>query len=293
PVMDQLDGLRVVLTWGSNPEDIDSHISYPGNHICYYHKTGVMANLDVDDTDSFGPETITIERKQPGQKYIYAVHDYTDKDVRSGNRLSNVSDARVFIYIGNTLIRSYKVPRNETGNTWVVFMIDENGSFQDINKFYDANEWEGVRSKLEVLRGKNDLTEVSAISQSDISESNGVNKRGEDAYHSKQLEQSVTYYQRAIELNPNNGQAYSNLGLSFQKLNREAEAIWANRKAIDLANGPSANTVRASSYYNVAKIYENKGQWQDALENFNKALSYKQNPAYTGGISRMKQKLGI
>lgn len=293
PIMEQLDGLRVVLTWGSSPEDIDSHISYPGNHICYYHKTGAMANLDVDDTDSFGPETITIERKQPGQKYIYAVHDYSDKDVHSGNRLSNVSDARVFIYIGNTLIRSYKVPRNQTGNTWVVFMIDESGSFQDINKFYDADEWEGVRSKLEVLRGKNDLTEVSAISQSDVSESNDVNKRGETAYHAKQLEQSVTYYQRAIELNPNNGQAYSNLGLSFQKLNREAEAIWANRKAIDLANGPTANTVRASSYYNIAKIYENKGQWQDSLDNFNKALSYKQNPAYTGGIARMKQKLGL
>jgi uncharacterized protein YfaP (DUF2135 family) len=293
PIMDQLDGLRIVLSWGAAPEDIDSHISYPGNHICYYHKTGAMANLDVDDIDSFGPETITIDRKQPGQKYIYAVHDYSDKNIRGGNRLSNVSDARVFIYIGNTLIRSYKVPRNETGNIWVVFMIDESGSFQDINKFYDADEWEGVRSQLEVLRGKNDLTEVSATSQTEISESNDVNKRGETAYHAKQLEQSVTLYQRAIELNPNNGQAYSNLGLSFQKLNREAEAIWANRKAIDLANGPNTNTVRASSHYNIAKIYENKGQWQDALDNYKKALGYKPNPAYDNGIARMKQKLGL
>ncbi|WP_333598966.1 tetratricopeptide repeat protein [Flavobacterium sp.] len=293
PVMEQLDGLRIVLTWGADPHDIDSHISYPGNHICFYHKTGSMANLDVDDVDSYGPETITIDRKQPGQKYIYAVHDYSDRDVHSGTRLSQVSDARVFVYIGNTLIRSYNVPRNEVGNTWVVFMIDENGSFQDINKFYDSDEWQAVKAKLEILRGKNDLTEVATTSQTDVAESNEVNKRGEDAYHAKQLEQSVSLYQRAIELNANNGQAYSNLGLSFQKLNREAEAIWANRKAIDLANGPNTNTIKASSYYNIAKIYENKGQWQDALDNFKKALTLKENPAYTKGIERMKQKLGI
>ncbi len=293
PVMDQLDGLRIVLSWGKDPADIDSHISYPGNHICFATKTGSMANLDVDDVDSFGPETITIDRKQSGQKYIYAVHNYTDKQSLAGTRLSSVSDARVFIYIGNTLIRSYKVPHNEIGNTWVVFMIDENGSFQDINKFFDASTWQGVGTLLDGLRGKNDLTEVSNTSQSDISDSNEANKSGENAYHAKQLEQSVTLYQRAIELNPNNGQAYSNLGLSFQKLNREAEAIWANRKAIDLANGPNANTIRASSYYNIAKIYENKGQWQDALDNFKKALELKENPAYTNGIARMKQKLGI
>ena len=293
PVMDQLDGLRVVLSWGKDPADIDSHISYPGNHICFASKTGSMANLDVDDVDSFGPETITIDKKLSGQKYIYAVHNYTDKGLVAGTRLSNVSDARVFIYIGNTLIRSYKVPRNEIGNTWVVFMIDENGSFQDINKFYDASTWQGVGTLLDGLRGKNDLNEVANTSQSDIAESTEVNKKGEEAYHNKQLDLSVSLYQRAIELNTNNGQAYSNLGLAFQKLNREAEAIWANRKAIDLANGPNTNTIKASSYYNIAKIYENKGQWQDALDNFKKALALKENPAYTNGIARMKQKLGL
>src|SRR5438105_1549492 len=43
PVMTQLDGLRIVLNWGRDPQDIDSHLSYPGNHICFYHKTGAMA----------------------------------------------------------------------------------------------------------------------------------------------------------------------------------------------------------------------------------------------------------
>ncbi len=30
-----------------------------------------IANLDVDDTDSYGPETVTISKKHFGESYIY------------------------------------------------------------------------------------------------------------------------------------------------------------------------------------------------------------------------------
>ena len=80
------------------------------------------------------------------------MQSFTDREKANGGRLANISDAKVYIYIGNTLIRSYKVPRNQTGNTWVVFMIDESGSFQDINKFYDSSTWEAVGEQLAVLR---------------------------------------------------------------------------------------------------------------------------------------------
>jgi hypothetical protein len=63
PAMRNLDGMRIVLTWGERPADLDSHITYPGNHIFFRSKKGTDANLDVDDTTSFGPETITLERK--------------------------------------------------------------------------------------------------------------------------------------------------------------------------------------------------------------------------------------
>ncbi|MEI7124025.1 hypothetical protein WCU76_02690, partial [Pectobacterium versatile] len=33
PVMKSLDGMRIVLTWGEKPDDLDSHLIYPGNHI--------------------------------------------------------------------------------------------------------------------------------------------------------------------------------------------------------------------------------------------------------------------
>jgi tetratricopeptide (TPR) repeat protein len=118
-----------------------------------------------------------------------------------------------------------------------------------------------------------------------------LNKLGEDAYHANNIEASIEYYRQAIELDPNFGQAYSNLGLSHMKLNHSAEAIWASRKAIELASGPTAATVRASSYYNIAKQYESEGQWSDAKVNYELAQQNKKNQVYTKAIQRMEEKL--
>ncbi len=133
--MQELDGLRIVLNWNKQPLDLDSHLSFPGNHIYYEKKKGTKANLDVDDTNGFGPETITIEKKYHAQKYVYAVHTYSDKTKRNDSKLSDISDAKVFIYIGKTLVRTYYMPKNKMGNVWLVFMVDENGEFHDINQF--------------------------------------------------------------------------------------------------------------------------------------------------------------
>ncbi|WP_028979120.1 tetratricopeptide repeat protein [Sporocytophaga myxococcoides] len=292
PTMTELDGLRVVLNWGNSPQDLDSHLSYPGNHIFFQKKKGSRANLDVDDTNGYGPETVTIEKKAQGQKYVYAVHNFSDGSVTGSHSLSSISNAKVFVYIGNTLVRSYAVPKgNKSGNLWTVFMIDENGAFVDINKFQDVAS-DNVERVLEAQRGPNAAGGEPVISQQDVDASARINRKGEEAYHAGNLEASVEFYQNAIELDPNNGQAYSNLGLSFQKLNRVAEAIWANRKAIALAHGPQTNTIQASSYYNIAKIYESQGHWEDALQHYTWAKERKQNTAYDNGIQRMKDKTG-
>lgn len=290
PVMKQLDGLRVVLSWDQEPRDLDSHISYPGNHIFFQQKKGTKAHLDVDDTDSYGPETITIVKKFYEQGYVYAVHNYSDEGSNSSSRLSNISGAKVFVYIGETLIKTYYVPKGKQGNLWVVFSIDGHGEFHDINQFFNTSH-KGVNRFLSTFREKNEIPAELAASQSAQKESKRINKKGEQAYHANNLEKSVEHYQKAIELDPNNGQAYSNLGLSFQKLNRIAEALWANRKAIALAHGRKKHIIQASSYYNIAKIYEKKGQWEDALQNYKLASERRQHNAYTKGINRMKAKL--
>lgn len=288
PTMQELDGMRIVLSWDNSPQDIDSHLSYAGGYVCYHKKEASQANLDVDDTDGYGPETITITRKEQGKKYVYAVHNYSDRELTNNSNLSNISRAKVFIYIGDTLIKTYIMPRGKKGTIWIPFLIDEMGNIVTVGDFKNASTWEGVRTILRNYRFDGDN---SVVSSSDRKESIKVNRKGEQEYHAGNLETAVSLYQNAIELNHRNGQAYSNLGLAFQKLNKEAEALWANRKAIDLANGSKAHVVRASSYYNIARIYEKKEQWQDALQNFKYAKQNRAHSAYDRGIARMTAKL--
>lgn len=288
PIMKQLDSLRIVLNWGIAPSDIDSHILYPNNHIYYVDKTGTDAWLDVDDTDSYGPETITIDRRHEGERYVYAVHDFSNKDNVNNTALS-VSAAKVFVYVGQTLVRTYYVPQNKIGNLWTVFAITEQGDFQDINTMTSVASSDRLQTS--EFQGVIETTAVETIIYSDTEQHSAteLNSLGEHAYHAGNYSEAIDYYQQAINLYGNYGQAYSNLGLAFQKAGNVAEALWANRKAIALATGANAATIRASSHYNNGKIYETAEQWSDALREYHYAKREKQNEVYDKAILRMQK----
>jgi hypothetical protein len=79
------------------------------------------ASLDVDNTHSFGPETITITQFNSGV-YRFSVHDFTDRASASSTALGT-SGARVDLYYtANNIgqLTSYFVP-NESGTLWTVF----------------------------------------------------------------------------------------------------------------------------------------------------------------------------
>lgn len=291
PVMTNLDGMRIVLNWGATPRDLDSHLLFLNDHVYFMQKNGTDALLDVDQTNSYGPETITINRKHDGVRYVYAVHNYSNRYDPNSDQLSK-SGAKVFVYVGQTLIRTYYVPVNTVGNLWTVFAVTESGEFQDINAVNGVLAGDDSRLGTVQLAGVTSHTTVqaSSYSASNQDSAKSLNKQGENAYHSGNLDESIRLYQQAIELDGNYGQAYSNLGLAFQKAGRVAEALWANRKAIALANGPTSSTVRASSHFNNGKIYEAAGQWSDALREYQYAKSEKANPVYDKAILRMQQK---
>lgn len=290
PVMKNLDGMRIVLTWGQNPRDLDSHLIYPGNHIYFGDKVGTDANLDVDDTDSFGPETITINKKRLGESYLYAVQDFTNRIASNSSSLS-ASDAKVFVYVGSSLVRTYNVPVNKQGNVWAVFRLNPNGDFEDINTVSQADfRGRDVDSLPEILNGAQGSLNVSPVTANSTL-AKKLNREGEAAYGRGELTQATSLFQAAIEQDSAFGQAYSNLGLAYQKQGNIAEAIWANRKAIALASGNNAATTRASSYYNIAKIYENAGQFSDALTHYEFAKGQKSNPVYDKAIERVKGKM--
>ena len=296
PVMTNLDGMRVVLSWGEKPFDLDSHLIFPGGHIYFDSKEGTDANLDVDDTDSYGPETVTISKKHFGESYIYAVQDYSNKGLPNSNYLS-ASKAKVFVYVGSSLVRSYSVPAGKRGNIWTVFKLNQNGEFEDINSVTSAN-FNGttldVRDLATVIMPATDSSAPASPAMQnsgDTQLARKYNREGEAVYKTGQLEQAIQLFQQATELDGNYGQAFSNLGLAYQKNGNIAEAIWANRKAISLASGVNAATTRANSYYNIAKIYETSGQNAEALQHYQLAYTEKNKPSYEEAIARVKTKM--
>ncbi len=296
PVMTNLDGMRVVLSWGEKPFDLDSHLIFPGGHIYFDSKEGTDANLDVDDTDSYGPETVTISKKHFGESYIYAVQDYSNKGLPNSNYLS-ASKAKVFVYVGSSLVRSYSVPAGKRGNIWTVFKLNPNGEFEDINSVTSAN-FNGttldVRDLATVIMPATDSSAPASPAMQnsgDTQLARKYNREGEAVYKTGQLEQAIQLFQQATELDGNYGQAFSNLGLAYQKNGNIAEAIWANRKAISLASWVNAATTRANSYYNIAKIYETSGQNAEALQHYQLAYTEKNKPSYEEAIARVKTKM--
>lgn len=291
PTMKGLDSMRVVLGWGSSPTDLDSHMVYPGNHIFFNHKLGDNGNLDVDDTDSFGPETITLTRRENGKPYIYAVHDFSDKHEPETNNLSR-SDAKVFVYIGDSLVRTYYVPKDQSGNLWTVFKINENGAIEDINSIKGVSVYGGdIDNVLSTLLKSNATLPHQNWDAEQINISNMLNLKGEESYRREQYEEAISLFTNSTNNYSENGKAYGNLGLVYQKVGRTAEAIWANRKAIVLASGKNASTIRAGANYNIGKIYEGEGQYNEALNYYKAAKNEKQNPVYDNAILRVSSKV--
>ena len=118
--------LRIVLEWGAAPRDLDSHLIGPtssGNtfHIYYGDKkysegNTIIADLDLDDTTSYGPETTTIYNPIEGT-YTFYVYNF------SGSPDMSESGASVKVYTGNTNEPQYvfNIPINKSGRYWTVF----------------------------------------------------------------------------------------------------------------------------------------------------------------------------
>ena len=144
------DGLiRIVLSWGQTPFDLDSHLTgatLTGDsryHIYYesekyYDDETLLADLDLDDTSSYGPETITIHKMTDGIFHYY-VHDYSNDGSEHSLEMS-MSNAQVRVYKGKSLMQKFVVPTNMVGTYWHVFDIDKNGNIIGVNTM--SNEFD-------------------------------------------------------------------------------------------------------------------------------------------------------
>lgn len=121
---------RIVLSWGQSPHDLDAHLTGPrddgGRFNVYYsnRRNGDYVDLDIDDTSSYGPETITI-RNQIAGIYRFSVHDYSNHGSNASSRLSG-SGAKVQVFRGSEPVQVFYVPANMGGTLWEVFEINDN-----------------------------------------------------------------------------------------------------------------------------------------------------------------------
>lgn len=140
PKLDENE-FRIILTWGDSPSDLDSYLAgtLNGNDflVNYSRKTityngSNVVSLDLDDTTSYGPETITLSWSTDFGDCTYYVSDYSNRWNPNSMALS-YSFAKVVIYKGNSLLSTYNVPVGINGTRWDVFSI-KNGELTPINK---------------------------------------------------------------------------------------------------------------------------------------------------------------
>jgi hypothetical protein len=111
---------RIVLTWGTSPLDLDSHLVGPDGsggtfHVYYLNPVTTAVNLDGDDTQGFGLETVTISQQHAGA-YCFSVHNY------SGEAPLGTSDAQVRVFRGTQQVAIFGVP-DTTDEVWNVFRM--------------------------------------------------------------------------------------------------------------------------------------------------------------------------
>jgi hypothetical protein len=126
----------IVLTWGANPRDLDSHLTGPAPsddtdetrfHIYFDDQNPEGADpglpsLDDDDEDGEGPETITVPTtaQRPGL-YRYSVHHF------AGTGFICAGSPLVHVKIGDDTVTKFRPPSagcKGVGDLWTVFTVD-------------------------------------------------------------------------------------------------------------------------------------------------------------------------
>jgi len=147
--------IRVVLTWGKNPRDLDAHLTgpLPGGRqfeVSFRNKGDLQSkefvNLDVDDRDGDGPETITILGVLPGT-YQYKVQNFSDSAVLHSKALAQ-SGAEVKVYQGGQTYR-FATDQSSEGVIWHAcdIEVDQSGvaTVRKVDQYQDqAGKWVAV-----------------------------------------------------------------------------------------------------------------------------------------------------
>merc|ERR1719160_122208 len=122
------DAWRAVLSWGKEPRDLDTHLYWKNRRSCHVFwarrrvdcPDAVKGILDVDDTGSYGPETLTF--KNVGKRYNARLRSlgarrapilqYRIKNYSRRPDLKTRDDVSVKLYNGDKLVKEFKLGRD-------------------------------------------------------------------------------------------------------------------------------------------------------------------------------------
>jgi tetratricopeptide (TPR) repeat protein len=99
------------------------------------------------------------------------------------------------------------------------------------------------------------------------------NNRAYRYYNVGQYAEAISYYNRAVELNPRYAEAYNNRGIALAKLGRLDEALASYNTAIEINSG------FVEAYYNRGVANMKSGSYAEALSDFSKTIEL--NPEHT------------
>lgn len=138
PLLQQTRKNGYTLVWGQTPRDLDSHMfsfnqNFEQQEHCYfstkYHDTSKIT-LDTDETESYGPQTITLQNANLNWYYLYTIHNYSHQ---SFNFNYNNNTFIHLVHLGK--VYSYQ-PQNLEANDcyWFDVFIRHNNKIYIINK---------------------------------------------------------------------------------------------------------------------------------------------------------------
>ena len=140
---------------------------------------------------------------------------------------------------------------------------------EDVKKKADDALLEIERLKRELAKSKSDADQLRLTKaynkETDALSATDWFTKGYNAYENKEYDKAISFYLRAIELDPDDDAAYYNLGIAYNSQGNLTKAIQLYEKAIEL------DPDDADAYINLGIAYYNLGKRELLISNYKKA----------------------
>lgn len=122
--------------------------------------------------------------------------------------------------------------------------------------------------------------EVGSASEGDRSQARVLLDEGKQYYRDDRDEKAIEVFQEAIKLDPDLAEAHFRLGLTFDALGQEQEAVGAYKKAIEkYKKHLGQNNEDAEAHYNLGQTYASLSLYNEAVGEYRQATKLKSDDA--------------